>query len=132
MPTPERPVAPTFSIEEAHALLWAVRNVDHEALSRSSYHGNYDQAAGYGALSSATNRLEEVTGEAMRMQEDRWIPVKRERLSDRHWRHTWRKPDGRLKVIDVRRLWWGYWINGGWCPTGNIALHCVTKLLEAP
>lgn len=54
----ERLVEPAFSDDEAHALLWAVRQVPLEALRDGPWQGQYDKAVGYGALSSATNRLE--------------------------------------------------------------------------
>ncbi len=58
----DRPVTVTFSLAEADALLWAVRRVPLEDLRHSPYHGVYDRASGYGALSSATNRLEAALG----------------------------------------------------------------------
>jgi hypothetical protein len=46
---------------------------------------------------------------------------------DRHLlfsRRHWITAEG----IDVRRLWWGWWIDGAWCPTPSIALHRINKL----
>lgn len=64
--TIERLVEPTFSEDEAQALLWAVRNLSLDALQDGPYHGPYDRAVGHGALSSATNRLERALGYVLR------------------------------------------------------------------
>jgi hypothetical protein len=61
-----RDVLVELSQAEAGALLWAVRQVPLEKLQNGPYHGQYDQASGHGALSSAANRVESMLALAMR------------------------------------------------------------------
>ena len=61
----ERNVINWLSVEEAQALLWAIRHIPLEDLRSSEYHGRYDRAVGHGALSSAANRVEAALGAAL-------------------------------------------------------------------
>jgi hypothetical protein len=51
-------------------LLWAVRNVDGIKLNRAQRTGRFGEGAGYGALSSATNKIERALGRLINDEEE--------------------------------------------------------------
>jgi predicted DNA-binding protein (UPF0251 family) len=54
---------------EIDALLWAVRNVDYEALKQAQARRRFGDGTGYGALSSATNKIERALGRTLAEEE---------------------------------------------------------------